>query len=235
MPDLVAVFLIGLLGSMHCVGMCGGFVLALSKPGQAARRVHAHQTLYFLGKTLSYAALGAVTGGLGHLVGSAFAGLQNVLSIVLGVFLVGVGLGLLGVVRPFEGPRFLARLRLLPALMGRLLKRRTYAATFGLGTVNGFLPCGLVYGALALAAATGSPVGGGLTMAVFGLATIPALYLLSLLGFLMRPAWRTRLSRFGGVLVVILGLVTILRGTPALDPLLHLFHDDTPAQHEMVD
>jgi len=140
MPDLVAVFLIGLLGSMHCVGMCGGFVLALSQHGRAARRLHAHQTLYFLGKALTYAALGAVTGSLGHLVGTAFAGMQSTLSIVLGVFLVGVGLGLLGVLNPFEGSRFLARWNTLPALLGRFLKRRTYAATFGLGTVNGLLP-----------------------------------------------------------------------------------------------
>ena len=129
----------------------------------------------------------------------------------------------------------MARLSRLPAVLGRLLKRRTHAATFGLGMVNGLLPCGLVYGVLALAAATGSPLRGALTMAVFGVATIPALYLLAMASFLMRPAWRMRLNRISGVLVIVLGLITILRGTPALDPIMHLFHTDHPDHHELVE
>ena len=235
MPDLVAVFLIGLLGSAHCVGMCGGFVLAIAQGQGGARSAQVSQILYFLGKTLTYALFGAVAGGVGQVIGAVFSGMQNVLSIVLGVFLVGIGLGLLGVLRRFEGPRFMARLSRLPAVLGRLLKRRTHAATFGLGMVNGLLPCGLVYGVLALAAATGSPLRGALTMAVFGVATIPALYLLAMASFLMRPAWRMRLNRISGVLVIVLGLITILRGTPALDPIMHLFHTDHPDHHELVE
>jgi hypothetical protein len=233
MPDLIAVFLVGLLGSAHCVGMCGGFVVAVAQRG--GRGTQVRQLLYFLGKTLTYALFGAVAGGVGHVIGGAFAGVQNVLSIALGIFLVGIGLGLLGVLKRFSGPRLPAWLGRLPSVIARLLKRRTRAATFGLGMVNGLLPCGLVYGVLALAAATGTPLGGALTMAVFGAATIPALYLLSVASFLMRPAWRMRFSRISGVLVVVLGLITILRGTPALDPILHLFHNDHPAHHEMVE
>ncbi len=235
MPDLLAVFLIGLLGSAHCVGMCGGFALAIAQGHGGARGAQVHQILYFLGKTLTYALLGAVAGGLGHVIGAAFSGVQNVLSIVLGLFLVGIGLGLLGVLKRFEGPRFMAKINKLPAIIGGLLKRRTHTATFGLGMVNGLLPCGLVYGMLALAAATGGPLRGALTMAVFGAATIPALYLLAMASFLMRPAWRLRLNRISGVLVVVLGLITILRGTPALDPIMHLFHNDHPDHHEMVE
>ena len=238
MSDLVAVFLIGLLGSAHCVGMCGGFALAVAQGHGGARGAQVHQILYYLGKTLTYALFGAVAGGLGHVIGAVFSGFQNILSIVLGLFLVGIGLGLLGVLRRFEGPRFMARLGRLPAVIGRLLKRRTHAATFGMGMLNGLLPCGLVYGVLALAAATGGPLRGALTMAVFGVATIPALYLLAMASFLMRPAWRMRLNQISGVLVVVLGLVTILRGTPALDPIMHLFHSDHsnhPQHHEMVE
>ncbi len=238
MTDLVAVFLIGLLGSAHCVGMCGGFVLAVAQGHRGARGAQVHQVLYFLGKTLTYALFGAVAGGLGHVIGAVFSGVQNALSIVLGLFLVGIGLGLLGMLRRFEGPRFMARFNKLPAVIGGLLKRRTHAATFGLGMVNGLLPCGLVYGVLALAAATGGPLRGALTMAVFGVATIPALYLLAMASFLMRPAWRMRLNQISGVLVVLLGLITILRGTPAIDPIMQLFHNDHshhPQHHEMVE
>lgn len=232
MAELFAVFLIGLVGSAHCVGMCGGFVIALAQVHGKERGRHVHQVLYYTGKTATYALLGGIAGVLGHVAGAAFTGLQDVLSIVLGVFLVAIGLGLLGVLKRFEGPRFLSRLNGLPVLIGRLLKRQTYGATFGLGMANGLLPCGLVYGVLALAAATGDPLQGALTMAVFGLATVPALYGLALASFLMRPAWRLRLNQVGGILVIVLGVITLLRGTPAIDPLMHLLHGGDHQQHQ---
>ena len=115
-----------------------------------------------------------------------------------------------------------------------VVSQRSHVGTFGLGLVNGLLPCGLVYGLLVKAASTGTVAGGALTMAVFGLSTIPALYLLALTGYLMRPAWRTRLNLVSGVLVIVLGLVTIVRGTPAMD--LFMGHDHgTHPTHEMAD
>lgn len=217
MHDLPLVFAIGLLGSAHCIGMCGGFVLAISQMHSRAGTLQVHQALYYLGKTLTYTAMGAVAGLFGATLGGLLTGFQDVLSVALGLFLVFVGLGIVGVLRRFGGIRWLARLNVVSSALGFFLQKRSRTGTFGLGLVNGLLPCGLVYGLLVKAAATGSLLGGALTMAVFGLATIPALYLLALTGYLMQPAWRARLNLVSGVLVIVLGVVTIARGTPAMD------------------
>jgi sulfite exporter TauE/SafE len=216
MSDLVVVFMIGLVGSAHCVGMCGGFALALAHDERERRRLHARQTLYHLGKTTTYALLGGLAGGGGAALASTISGAQNALSIVLGLFLIGVGLGVLGVLRRFEGFRRVGRWRAFTARMAAFLRKRTLKSAYGLGLVNGLLPCGLVYAVLAKAAATGSVSGGALTMAVFGAATVPALYGLALTGFLMRPVRRARLNLVGGILVIVLGVVTLARGTPLL-------------------
>lgn len=234
--DLLAIFLVGLLGSAHCVGMCGGFVVAIAQVnGSSARRLQLHQTVYYLGKTLTYAVLGALAGAFGAAVGALLSGAQQLLSIGLGVFLVLVGLGLVGMLRRFAGPVGLARLPILTNAIGRMLRRRSRGATFSLGLLNGLLPCGLVYAMMAMAAATGRPAMGALTMAVFGLSTIPALYLVAITSFLLRPAWRARLQMVSGVLVIAIGLLTIVRGTPALDAAMQQFHGDHHAPAERVE
>lgn len=230
MHDLALVFTIGLLGSAHCVGMCGGFVLTLGHFHAQPGRLQLHQALYFLGKTTTYAFFGAVAGGLGAAMGAALGGMQNVLAIMLGLVLVMLGLSLCGVLHRFEGFRRLAGARWISVALGRLMSRQSGASTFGLGLLNGVLPCGLVYAMLAKAATTGSIGGGALTLAVFGLATIPALYALSLAGFLMRPVWRARLNLVGGILVVLMGALTIVRGTPAAT-LLHSGHGPDASEH----
>ena len=214
MPDLLAVFMIGLLGSAHCVGMCGGFVLLLAQRAGGRRQIH--QVVYFSGKTLTYALFGVLAGGSGGAVAHLFAGWQNVLSIVLGLFLLWIGLGLIGVLPSFQGPTQHQRWRGLSSAFSFFLKRGGYAGTLGVGLVNGLLPCGLVYAILAKAAATGSALGGALTMAVFGLSTIPALYLVALLGRMAHPVWRRRLNLASGILVIVLGLVTLSRGLPGI-------------------
>lgn len=218
MTELGAVFLIGLLGSAHCAGMCGGFVMAATETAGGPQQQRLHQTLYFMGKTVTYAALGALAGAFGHVLGTLFTGMQNILSITLGVFLVVIGLGLLGVLKRFEGLRLFGKLSGFSAALSWLLRQPGPASIFGLGLLNGLLPCGLVYGMLAMAAATGNPVQGALTMGVFGLATIPALYLVALAGSLMRPVWRARFHLASGILVIVLGLITIARGVPGLLP-----------------
>lgn len=217
MHDLPLVFLIGVLGSAHCVGMCGGFVVALNAHGGGS--VHARQGLYFLGKTATYALFGALAGAAGAAVGLAFSGFQGILSLLLGLVLVAVGLSLCGVLQRLGfaeriAGRF-AGVRLLSQAIGRLVARGTPGATFGLGMLNGLLPCALVYGLLARAAATGSPWGGAAVMAVFGLGTIPALYATGWAGSFFRPTRRLWLMRLGGVLVVALGLLTMARGATA--------------------
>ena len=238
MPDLLAVFMIGLLGSAHCVGMCGGFALLLTqRPGSTGRR-QIHQVVYFSGKTLTYILFGVLAGGSGGAIAHLLAGWQNVLSVVLGVFLLWIGLGLVGMLPAFRGPTQHQRWRGLSNAFSFFLKRGGYTGTLGVGLVNGLLPCGLVYAILAQAASTGSLLGGALTMAVFGLSTIPALYLVTLLGTMARPVWRRRFNLASGILVIVLGLVTMARGIPAMNTshdshgvMPEAYHEAAPDHH----
>lgn len=228
MVDYAVVFTIGLLGSAHCVGMCGGFVLALAQTHNRARSLQTHQAVYYLGKTLTYAVFGALVGGVGASLAGWMGSLQNGLSIVLGIILVGVGLSLIGVLRKLPGATWLSKHMPLASWMGRMIRKKHLGGTFGLGMLNGLLPCGLVYGLLIKAAATESVMGGATTMAVFGLATIPALYAVSLSSFLMRPLWRSRFNLASGILVIALGVLTVVRGTDALS---YLMRHGTGHQH----
>lgn len=214
--DLPLVFLIGLLGSAHCIGMCGGFVALL---GHARRggQVWSAQLLYLSGKTATYAALGALAGGLGGAASLAVAGAQTVLSVTLGLVLVLVGLGLCGVFRSRAGAGRIAQ-RIAPRLgpaIAHLVRSERPASLVGLGALNGLLPCGLVYGMLAKASTTGSPLGGALTLAVFGIGTAPALLFVGRAGAGLPPARRLWLQRAGGVAVIALGVLTITRAAMA--------------------
>ncbi|MDX1419916.1 MAG: sulfite exporter TauE/SafE family protein [Rubricoccaceae bacterium] len=220
--DLAVVFLVGLLGSAHCVGMCGGLVAAVAHGRGGA--VGGVQAQYFLGKTLAYAALGALAGLAGGALGIVLAGVQGLISVALGLVLIGVGLALCGAFRVL-GPTRLGQAvtARLYAPIGRLLASDRRGALAALGALNGLLPCGLVYAMLAKAATTGSAAAGALTLAVFGVATLPALSVVGWLGGRVPAARRVGLQRAGGVLVVALGVLTLARSAVAfalLDPAL---------------
>lgn len=219
MTDLSLVFVAGLLGSGHCVGMCGGFALALTGR-DARRRELARQGAYYAGKTLTYMLLGAAVALLGSTLSGAFSGLQDVLSVAAGLLMLAIGLSLTGWLRGWSFP-MTGGTTLVQRAVRFFAKRRTYGGAFGLGLLNGFLPCGLVYALLARAAAAGTAYGGALVMLVFGLATVPALFGVALAGHLFRPAWGHYLKPASGIVVVALGFITILRGTPAMDALMH--------------
>jgi uncharacterized protein len=232
MAELSVVFLIGLFGGAHCIGMCGGFVIALTHANGGGRNGQLHQAMYFAGKTMTYMIFGALVGLFGAALGLAFSGFQQILSLLVGFVLVILGLGLVGILRRFDGLTSLAPVRSLSKLIGTLVRRQTPVATMGLGMLNGALPCGLVYAVLVSAAGTGSVLGGTLTMGAFGLGTIPALYLVGVGGLLVRPSWRSRLSQVGGILVILLGLATMVRGTPAMGAIMGWIHgSDGATEH----
>lgn len=216
MRDLPLVFLVGVLGSAHCVGMCGGLVAAVVATGERAQALR-RQALYLLGKTTTYAAAGALAGLAGSLVTDLIVGLEVIVAGVVGVALVAVGLGLCGAGRGLGAGRVGGRLAArLSGAVGRLLQRGDAAGLFGLGLVNGLLPCALVMGMTAKAATTGSAWMGAATMAAFGLGTVPALVATGLLGALLPATRRHRLQLAGGVLVVGLGVLTLARAATGL-------------------
>lgn len=210
MPDsaFLALFLVGLLGGTHCVGMCGGIVGALSMGGPARWSMH---LAYNGGRILSYVAAGAIAGALG----AASQGLEGqvpvrlLLYLFANLMLVALGLYLLGVTRTLAfAERFGQHLwRRLQPMTRRFLPARTLAQAFPLGLLWGWLPCGLVYSALASALTAGSTGRGALLMLAFGLGTLPNLLLAGIVlarlnEFVRRPLVRS----LSGLLVLGFGL-----------------------------
>lgn len=202
---------IGLLGSLHCIGMCGPIALALPGHGASRVRMLIGRMLYNGGRVITYTLLGVAAGLVGQLI--RFASLQQALSIAAGVAI------LLAVLLPSRAAR-----RFLPGniteriwirvrnLAGPLLRSHTMGGLFSIGLLNGLLPCGLVYVALAGATATGGVLRGALFMTLFGLGTVPVMLATSLSGPLLGRRIRRTLNRLLPVGAVVLAALLILRG-----------------------
>lgn len=225
---MLTLLLTGLLGSFHCVGMCGGFVLALDRPGRVPWRRLGVQGSFLLGKALTYVLLGAVAGLLGGALLRApwFAAAQAVLAVVAGVMMVLAGLQLLGWLHAFPVGSLFGPGSAYDRATRAVADARTPVAPFVMGALTGLLPCPLVYAFLAAALGAGSLLAAMGTMAILGLASMPALLLVVALGAILRPERRVKLVRAAGVVVVLLGVVTLLRGV--WPDLLHLGHDHAP-------
>lgn len=204
----LTLFLVGLLGGTHCVGMCGGIVGALSLGGPSRLSLH---LAYNAGRILSYGIAGALVGALGgmSLALSGQLPLRIALYVLANLMLLALGFYLLGVTRllaPVErlGHRLWQHLQ---PFGRRYLPARSVAQAFPLGLVWGWLPCGLVYSALATALTSGSALGGGAMMLAFGLGTLPNLLLAGLLAVRLK-AWVARplVRRLAGLLVIAFGV-----------------------------
>ena len=201
----------GFVGSIHCIGMCGPLALSLPGAQQARWRYLGERLLYNLGRAVTYTLLGGTVGALGALL--SLAGYQQWLSIGIGVVMV------LSVVVPWVQRR-LGQLEQWPArFLRRMMKpiRTLYqrggaAAMLGVGILNGFLPCGFVYAALATAVTAGSVTTSMSFMAAFGLGTIPAMFGVSVMDRMASATWRARLQKVIPIGVLLVGLLLILRG-----------------------
>jgi len=203
-----ALFLIGLLGGTHCVGMCGGIVGALSMG--AGKRPLLHLA-YNFGRIISYALAGAIAGTLGgaSLALSDQLPVRIMLFILANLMLVALGLYLIGITRALALTERLGQKlwRRLQPLTKRFLPARTAAQAFPLGLLWGWLPCGLVYSALVTALTSGSAVHGAGVMLAFGLGTLPNLLLAGLLAVRLKDyASRPVVRITAGLLVLGYGL-----------------------------
>jgi uncharacterized protein len=205
--DCWTAFLLGLVGSLHCAGMCGPLALALPATGDTTPGYVLGRVAYNAGRIVTYCLLGIVFG----LAGWTFllAGLQRWVSIALGVALL---LGLfasrkLALWRPIT-----SLVNQLRSRMSVLLHRRSFAALVVLGLLNGLLPCGLVYVACAGAAATGGILAGASYMGAFGVGTVPMMLAISLSGKLVPSSLRLKLVKTIPVCVFLLATLLILRG-----------------------
>ena len=177
----VSALLIGLAGSVHCVGMCGGIVGAFSFILPKDQNPWAYMLSYNLGRITSYAIAGALTGWLGNLVTTQVSMGFSILNLLSGLFLLLLALYIGGWWRVLVHLESLGRLlwnRISP-IAKHFLPFRSPLQAFPYGVVWGWLPCGLVYSTLTWSLASGSPLDGALVMVFFGMGTLPALLTLS--------------------------------------------------------
>lgn len=204
-------FVIGLLGSVHCIGMCGPIVLALPSHSSSHVAVLFSRILYNLGRVVTYSFLGAVFGLFGSRL--VLVGLQQNVSIIIGVVI------LLAVFMPRKFRNYITETKvyqsfnsLIKTSFAKLMSRKANSSFFLFGIVNGFLPCGFVYVAIGGAVATESVLSGTLFMAMFGLGTLPIMLAASILGKHVNSSIRSRINRIMPALAVILAIIFILRG-----------------------
>ena len=233
--SLLPIFVIGLLGSVHCVGMCGGIVAALSVaptrpfpvavvlaatadvPGERLLRVLS----YNAGRIGSYAIAGAVMGGVANgartLAGvsaSQLVGywLANLMLVALGLYLMGAWQGLTRI--ESLGQSLWKHIR---PLTRRLLPLDSPLKMFAMGGLWGWLPCGMVYSVLLTAMLTGSALSGASVMLAFGLGTLPTLLAMGLLGTQLRAVMQRRGVRIAsGLLVLAFGMLGLWRASQGM-------------------
>jgi sulfite exporter TauE/SafE len=208
---LITAFIIGIVGSFHCIGMCGPIALALPVQNRHALGLLWNRVLYNSGRVITYMMIGVVFGLVGQ--GFSMAGLQQVISIAAGVAI------LLMVLLPQSITAKIYLLRpahafvaFLKSKFSILFKKKSGYSTLLIGLLNGFLPCGLVYIAVAGAMATGSIRQGALYMGFFGLGTIPVMLAVSIAGNFIGLNVRRKIGKWVPVFLVVLAFLFILRG-----------------------
>jgi uncharacterized protein len=214
MIELPLILIAGILGSSHCIGMCGPFALTIGTGATTWKTNLARQLLYTLGRVFTYSVLGAIAGFAGLYLQQTIPALVNtaaVLAVVAGLFLLYQGLLAARIIR-----RRTPNATGVPCLAGdffaSFLKSPGNANVFLAGVFTGMLPCGLVYGFVALSASSGDMFFGGLLMAVFGFGTAPVMILTGCGGSLLSLTARKHLFRVAAWCVIFTGVISIARG-----------------------
>ena len=208
---LYTAFVLGLLGSFHCLGMCGPIAFVLPVDKSSRSKTFYGTFLYHFGRLLSYGLIGFLFGLLGK--GLYLAGFQQRLSILVGAVMILLVLIPTAQLNRFSVSRPLYRLiGKVKEKLGLYLKKTSLKALFSIGFFNGFLPCGLVYMALLGSVSTGDAFMGSLYMILFGLGTVPLMTAAIYLGNFLKISARKRIQKAIPIFVVIIGLLFILRG-----------------------
>jgi sulfite exporter TauE/SafE len=204
-------FMLGFVGSFHCIGMCGPIALTLPVQHLTGSKKLAGILLYNAGRISTYTLLGMIFGWLGKQF--YLGGLQQWLSIIIGTLL------LLIVLLQYAGIRWINGRHLpniytgkIKSALGKLLRQQRFRTLYAIGVLNGFLPCGLVYLGIAGAIATGGVGKGMLFMAAFGTGTLPAMIGVTWFSHLISVSIRNRMRSMIPVVIGIMAILLILRG-----------------------
>ncbi|MCF8240598.1 MAG: sulfite exporter TauE/SafE family protein [Melioribacteraceae bacterium] len=209
--DIWAGLAIGFFGSFHCVGMCGPIAIALPVFTDSKWVLLYSRILYNLGRVITYAAIGALFGLFGNRL--ALAGFQQDISIFFGVVII------LYVILPRKIKTAFAKTIIYRAVSDfvkgsfqKVMKYKSSSSLFVIGLLNGLLPCGFVYVALAGAMTTGDFLSGAGFMALFGFGTFPIMLAASLAGKFINVKIRQKINKLIPALAVLLAMLFILRG-----------------------
>jgi sulfite exporter TauE/SafE len=221
---LIPALLMGFAGSLHCVGMCGPIAMALPLQGRASREKLSGGLLYNAGRITTYISLGLLAGWLGS--GLRWFGWQQRISLIMGITI------LLFMIIPAIMPihrlesNMHARMAGIRQTLGRVLFKGTPSAMFSTGFLNGLLPCGLVYMALAGSTISGSPLQGAAFMALFGFGTVPVMLATVWMGALLHRKMRSKLQKMYPALLIMMSILLIIRGLdlgiPYLSPSINI-------------
>ena len=210
--SIISIITIAFLGSFgHCVGMCGGIVVAYSstkiKSTWTKQTQAISHLLYSLGRTTTYMILGAIFGFVGGVV--SFDNMTSgILLVTTGIMMMLIGLSLMGKIKFLTSiEHSCSKSPLYQKTFKQLLSSNTFFSFYLLGMLNGLLPCGFVYVFAVTAASTGSPFWGAVVMMIFGLSTIPAMFSLGFfVGLFKQSNFRDIFIKVASYLVIIFGI-----------------------------
>ena len=216
--ELSTIFLVALLGSFgHCIGMCGGFVLAYTAAKVDAEWSSTHQMiahlLYSLGRVTSYMIIGAIFGYVGQKVGFDMTA-KGALFIIVGILMLFIGLSLIGKIKFLNSiESSIAQSSRFGKLFRMVIHSRSLPSFYFMGILNGFIPCGLVYFFATAAIVAGSALKGAIVMGVFGVATIPAMLGVGIFSSLIKgSSSRQLVIKIAAVIIMLFGLFTSYKG-----------------------
>jgi sulfite exporter TauE/SafE len=227
-PFLVAAFTFGILGNFHCIAMCGPIAASVMQNTTQKRNVFIGSLFYNLGRVYTYTLLGLIIGLAGQQL--VLFGFQKLLSVVSGITLI------LFILYPTLSTKLSAVLFVgkLKKFFGNFILRKSNASKFILGTLNGLLPCGLVYMAIATSIAIGNPFYSALFMFVFGLSTIPGLFGIGISKSFLNIKTKSFFKKLSPTFSFLVAALLILRGLnlgiPYLNPTLVKQENNKPAQ-----
>ncbi|WP_405295767.1 sulfite exporter TauE/SafE family protein [Algibacter sp. Ld11] len=208
---LFSAFILGLLGSFHCVGMCGPIAFMLPVDRNNALKKVLQIGIYHFGRLLAYSIIGLVFGLIGKSL--YLFGFQQQLSIFIGILMILVVLIPQKTFNKYNFSKPIYRIiSKVKSSLGSAMKRKTLDTFLTIGFLNGFLPCGLVYMAVFAAIAGGNALNGSLYMACFGLGTIPLMTTAIYFSQFLKGTARQKIQKAIPVFVIIIGALFIIRG-----------------------
>lgn len=205
---ILTAFLLGFLGSFHCLGMCGPIALAVSAKDNS--RFLRNKIIYNLGRTVTYSILGALIGLVGFSL--ALAGIQQWISIAMGALILLMAFFYKSSERLITQSGLYGGVNKLKSSLGYFLKMGGTPAFFASGILNGLLPCGMVYIALIASLALQSPLDGAVYMFFFGSGTTPMLVMVMVSGKILPLSTRTQLTNALPYFAMFIGILFIVRG-----------------------